>query len=242
MFPYAANVQVWGEHIPGRWLDTVHPVSANQDCCQGVRRWRHANQALRVVRTLTASHQAECLSPVLRYLSVHHERWCHLRLLRIQVCCYPVHRALATTRPAFSRSHRLSKLLNVDVSPDAFEPLEHSYARWLRWAVLPGEVRASPHARLLCLPHGAARAAAKSDKNRQACLHVQRPSQAPSLYQAVRSLMSLVDLISSPVDHPLLSALLLIMVRTRKQNAHVTARHAFVAVCAPAGPRAGLAR
>jgi len=57
----------------------------------------------------------------------------------VKVCCYPVHRALATTRPAFSRSHRLSKLLNVDVSPDAFEPLEHSYARWLRWAVLPGE-------------------------------------------------------------------------------------------------------
>eukprot|EP00195_Chlamydomonas_chlamydogama_P016101 CAMPEP_0202891716 /NCGR_PEP_ID=MMETSP1392-20130828/1710_1 /ASSEMBLY_ACC=CAM_ASM_000868 /TAXON_ID=225041 /ORGANISM="Chlamydomonas chlamydogama, Strain SAG 11-48b" /LENGTH=529 /DNA_ID=CAMNT_0049575549 /DNA_START=201 /DNA_END=1792 /DNA_ORIENTATION=+ len=57
----------------------------------------------------------------------------------IKVCCFPVNQILNRVQPTVQNSARLSALLDVSISPDAFEAFPHSYQTMLTWALLPAE-------------------------------------------------------------------------------------------------------
>eukprot|EP00197_Chlamydomonas_leiostraca_P004486 CAMPEP_0202860012 /NCGR_PEP_ID=MMETSP1391-20130828/1896_1 /ASSEMBLY_ACC=CAM_ASM_000867 /TAXON_ID=1034604 /ORGANISM="Chlamydomonas leiostraca, Strain SAG 11-49" /LENGTH=525 /DNA_ID=CAMNT_0049539131 /DNA_START=249 /DNA_END=1826 /DNA_ORIENTATION=+ len=57
----------------------------------------------------------------------------------VKVCCFPVSDILNRVQPSVQSSQYVSSLLDVSISPDAYEPWAHSYQQLLNWALVPAE-------------------------------------------------------------------------------------------------------
>ncbi|GLC38910.1 hypothetical protein PLESTM_000795000 [Pleodorina starrii] len=57
----------------------------------------------------------------------------------VKVCCFPVNEVLATVQDRVAQYDRVASLLDVSISPDAFEPWPFDYARMVTWALVPAD-------------------------------------------------------------------------------------------------------
>ncbi|EFJ41728.1 hypothetical protein VOLCADRAFT_98256 [Volvox carteri f. nagariensis] len=57
----------------------------------------------------------------------------------VKVCCFPVNEVLATVQDRVAQYDRVASLLDVSISPDAYEPWPFNYAKMVTWALVPAD-------------------------------------------------------------------------------------------------------
>ncbi|KXZ44254.1 hypothetical protein GPECTOR_70g485 [Gonium pectorale] len=57
----------------------------------------------------------------------------------VKVCCFPVSEVLATVQDRVAQYDRVASLLDVSISPDAYEPWPFNYAQMVTWALVPAD-------------------------------------------------------------------------------------------------------
>ncbi|KAG2498150.1 hypothetical protein HYH03_003908 [Edaphochlamys debaryana] len=57
----------------------------------------------------------------------------------VKVCCFPVNEVLATVQDRVSQYERVASLLDVAISPDAYEPWPFNYPQMVTWALVPAD-------------------------------------------------------------------------------------------------------
>ncbi|GIL86898.1 hypothetical protein Vretimale_15562 [Volvox reticuliferus] len=57
----------------------------------------------------------------------------------VKVCCFPVNEVLATVQDRVAQYERVASLLDVSISPDAYEPWPFNYAKMVTWALVPAD-------------------------------------------------------------------------------------------------------
>ncbi|GIL51483.1 hypothetical protein Vafri_7461 [Volvox africanus] len=57
----------------------------------------------------------------------------------VKVCCFPVNEVLATVQDRVAQYERVASLLDVSISPDAYESWPFNYAKMVTWALVPAD-------------------------------------------------------------------------------------------------------